>query len=138
MRAAGIEVGGVEYMIDDRDGQRYYYDINALSNFVADAPRVSASIRSRGSSTTSSERSRRRGRRLMRFGYWLPVFGGWLRNVDDERMAATWEYVQTLARRSEEIGFDLTLDRRAEPQRHQGRRGAVARRLVARRRRWPR
>jgi len=27
-------------MIDDRDGQRYYYDINALSNFVADAPRV--------------------------------------------------------------------------------------------------
>ena len=29
----------------------------------------------------------------MRFGYWLPVFGGWLRNVDDEEMAATWEYV---------------------------------------------
>ena len=27
-------------MIDDRDGQRVYYDINALSNFVADAPRV--------------------------------------------------------------------------------------------------
>jgi hypothetical protein len=27
-------------MIDDRDGQRYYYDINALSNFVADAPNV--------------------------------------------------------------------------------------------------
>jgi biotin carboxylase len=40
MAAAGIEVGGVEYFIDDRDGQRYYYDINALSNFVADAPRV--------------------------------------------------------------------------------------------------
>ena len=38
--AAGIEVGGVEYIVDDRDGQRYYYDINALSNFVADAPRV--------------------------------------------------------------------------------------------------
>jgi len=37
---AGIEVGGVEYFVDDRDGQRYYYDINALSNFVADAPRV--------------------------------------------------------------------------------------------------
>jgi FMNH2-dependent dimethyl sulfone monooxygenase len=45
----------------------------------------------------------------MRFGYWLPVFGGWLRNVDDERMEATWEYVSRLARRSEEIGFDLTL-----------------------------
>lgn len=40
MTAAGIEVGGVEYIVDDRDGQRYYYDINALSNFVADAPRV--------------------------------------------------------------------------------------------------
>ena len=38
--AAGIEVGGVEYLVDDRDGQRYYYDINALSNFVADASRV--------------------------------------------------------------------------------------------------
>jgi dimethylsulfone monooxygenase len=45
----------------------------------------------------------------MRFGYWLPVFGGWLRNVDDEGMPATWEYVSRLARRSEEIGFDLTL-----------------------------
>jgi hypothetical protein len=30
----------VEYLIDDRDGQLYYYDVNALSNFVADAPRV--------------------------------------------------------------------------------------------------
>ena len=40
MQTAGIEVGGVEYIVDDRDGQRYYYDINALSNFVADAPRV--------------------------------------------------------------------------------------------------
>lgn len=38
--AAGIEIGGVEYIVDDRDGQRYYYDINALSNFVAEAPRV--------------------------------------------------------------------------------------------------
>ena len=38
--AAGIDVGGVEYMTDDRDGSIVYYDINALSNFVADAPRV--------------------------------------------------------------------------------------------------
>jgi FMNH2-dependent dimethyl sulfone monooxygenase len=45
----------------------------------------------------------------MRYGYWLPVFGGWLRNIDDERMQANWEYVSRLARRSEEIGFDLTL-----------------------------
>jgi hypothetical protein len=40
MVASGIELGGVEYMIDARDGQPYFYDINALSNFVADAPRV--------------------------------------------------------------------------------------------------
>src|SRR5918993_794652 len=33
----------------------------------------------------------------MRFGYWLPVFGGWLRNVDDEGMAPTWNYVRSLA-----------------------------------------
>ena len=37
---AGIELGGVEYMIDARDGRVRFYDINALSNFVADAPRV--------------------------------------------------------------------------------------------------
>jgi dimethylsulfone monooxygenase len=45
----------------------------------------------------------------MRYGYWLPVFGGWLRNVEDENMAATWEYAKKLARRSEQIGYDLTL-----------------------------
>lgn len=38
--AAGIEIGGIEYVVDDRDGRLYYYDINALSNFVADAPHV--------------------------------------------------------------------------------------------------
>ena len=40
MAESGIEIGGVEYMFDDRDGRLYYYDVNALSNFVADAPRV--------------------------------------------------------------------------------------------------
>ena len=45
----------------------------------------------------------------MRYGYWLPVFGGWLRNVADESMEATWRYVKKLAQRSEQIGFDLTL-----------------------------
>lgn len=40
MAEARIEVGGIEYMIDSRDGQLYYYDVNALSNFVADAPNV--------------------------------------------------------------------------------------------------
>ena len=45
----------------------------------------------------------------MRYGYWLPVFGGWLRNVEDEGMEASWDYVSRLARRSEQIGYDLTL-----------------------------
>src|SRR6201997_2732465 len=45
----------------------------------------------------------------MRYGFWLPVFGGWLRNVDDEGMAASWEYVRDLTQRAEKIGYDLTL-----------------------------
>lgn len=45
----------------------------------------------------------------MRYGYWMPVFGGWLRNVEDEGMEASWGYVKRLARRSEQIGFDLSL-----------------------------
>jgi dimethylsulfone monooxygenase len=45
----------------------------------------------------------------MRYGYWLPVFGGWLRNVPDEGMEATWDYARALAQRSERIGYDLTL-----------------------------
>jgi dimethylsulfone monooxygenase len=45
----------------------------------------------------------------MRYGYWMPVFGGWLRNVEDEGMEASFAYVKRLAQRSEEIGFDLSL-----------------------------
>jgi pyruvate carboxylase len=37
---AGIDVGGVEYVVDARDGRHLFYDVNALSNFVADSPRV--------------------------------------------------------------------------------------------------
>lgn len=39
-REVGLDVGGIEYLVDDRDGRHYYYDVNALSNFVADARRV--------------------------------------------------------------------------------------------------
>lgn len=39
-RFTGLDIGGIEYLVDDRDGKPYYYDINALSNFVADAPNV--------------------------------------------------------------------------------------------------
>ncbi len=45
----------------------------------------------------------------MKFGYWMPVFGGWLRNVADENMQPTWDYTRKLAIRSEELGYDLTL-----------------------------
>lgn len=45
----------------------------------------------------------------MRFGYWMPIFGGWLRNVEDEGMTADWSYVKALAVESEAAGFDLSL-----------------------------
>lgn len=40
VQAAGIDVGGVELLVDDRDGRPYVFDVNALSNFVLDAPNV--------------------------------------------------------------------------------------------------
>jgi FMNH2-dependent dimethyl sulfone monooxygenase len=45
----------------------------------------------------------------MRFGYWMPVFGGWLRNIQDEGMEASWDYVRRLTVRAEETGWDLSL-----------------------------
>ena len=45
----------------------------------------------------------------MRYGFWLPVFGGWLRNVEDEHMEPTWDYVRRLTQRSEELGYSLSL-----------------------------
>jgi dimethylsulfone monooxygenase len=45
----------------------------------------------------------------MRYGFWLPVFGGWLRNVEDEHMEPTWDYVRHLTQRAEELGYSLTL-----------------------------
>jgi FMNH2-dependent dimethyl sulfone monooxygenase len=45
----------------------------------------------------------------MRFGYWMPIFGGWLRNVGDEGMTIAWPYMRDLAVDSERQGFDLTL-----------------------------
>ena len=43
----------------------------------------------------------------MRFGYWMPIFGGWLRNVTDEGMPVAWPYVRDLAVESEQHGFEL-------------------------------
>jgi len=39
-RGASIDVGGVEYLVSADDGQAYYYDVNATSNFVANALEV--------------------------------------------------------------------------------------------------
>ncbi len=39
-RHVELDVGGIEYLVDDRDGEHYFYDINALSNFVADPVNV--------------------------------------------------------------------------------------------------
>lgn len=45
----------------------------------------------------------------MKFGYWLPVFGGWLRNVDNENMQANWDYIKKLAIKSEDWGYSVSL-----------------------------
>jgi biotin carboxylase len=39
-RGASIDVGGIEYLVGREDGRVYFYDVNATSNFVADAPAV--------------------------------------------------------------------------------------------------
>ena len=121
MREAGIDVGGVEYVIDDRDGEiallryqcacRILWRIrNAMIGFnpyarLADYLIAEAGKRKEPARTPALPA----GERAMRFGYWLPVFGGWLRNVADEQMEASWAYAKRLAQRSEQIGFDCTL-----------------------------
>lgn len=45
----------------------------------------------------------------MKFGYWTPVYGGFLRNVEDEGMPATWDYIRTVSTLADRLGFDLTL-----------------------------
>lgn len=45
----------------------------------------------------------------MRYGFWMPVFGGWLRNVSDEGMSASWDAMKKLSLAAEDWGYDLTL-----------------------------
>jgi len=45
----------------------------------------------------------------IRFGYWTPIFGGWLRNVADEQTPADFSYLAQVARAAEDGGFELTL-----------------------------
>jgi biotin carboxylase len=40
LEASQSDLGSVEYLVSQADGQVYYYDVNPLSNFVADARRV--------------------------------------------------------------------------------------------------
>src|SRR5439155_537131 len=104
------------------DPRRAALDLRArLRAAVARASAVSGDRRGRargvGSGRPRSARAvvpERRARgalllRMLRFGFWLPVFGGWLRNVDDEKMAATWEYQRDLVSRAEKAGWDVTL-----------------------------
>lgn len=45
----------------------------------------------------------------MHFGYWTPIYGGFLRNVGDEGMPATWEYVKALSQKADALGYHTTL-----------------------------
>ncbi|WP_223703034.1 LLM class flavin-dependent oxidoreductase [Sutcliffiella deserti] len=45
----------------------------------------------------------------MKFGFWLPIFGGWLRNVEDEQMPSTFEYAKKVTQQAERLGYDTTL-----------------------------
>ena len=69
--AAGIDIGGIEYLIDERTGEHVYYDINALSNFVADSARVvgfDAFARLVDYLVDEAERADRRSESVLRHG----------------------------------------------------------------------
>ncbi|WP_404405602.1 LLM class flavin-dependent oxidoreductase [Jeotgalibacillus malaysiensis] len=45
----------------------------------------------------------------MKYGFWLPIFGGWLRNVEDENMPPTFDYAKKVTQSAEMWGYDTTL-----------------------------
>ncbi|MCK6208897.1 LLM class flavin-dependent oxidoreductase [Bacillus infantis] len=45
----------------------------------------------------------------MKYGFWLPIFGGWLRNVEDEKMPPTFSYAKEVIQAAEKLGYDTTL-----------------------------
>ncbi|WP_099157839.1 LLM class flavin-dependent oxidoreductase [Virgibacillus ndiopensis] len=45
----------------------------------------------------------------MKYGFWLPIFGGWLRNVGDEQMPPTFDYAKQVIQSAEKWGYDTTL-----------------------------
>jgi hypothetical protein len=69
---------------DDRSGDELFYDINALSNFIADAENVIGLTLLKTWFISTNIYTNKKSY-YMRYGYWLPVFGGWLRNVEMKR-----------------------------------------------------
>jgi len=45
----------------------------------------------------------------MKIGYWTPVYGGFLRNVGDEGMPATFDYIRSVSQLADRLGYDITL-----------------------------
>ena len=45
----------------------------------------------------------------MKFGYWTPVYGGFLRNVEEEGMETSWDYVKRVSVLADRLGYYLTL-----------------------------
>ena len=45
----------------------------------------------------------------MKYGYWTPVFGSWLRNTDNDSTKGEWSYIKDLAQNAERWGYELTL-----------------------------
>ncbi|MGA1837970.1 LLM class flavin-dependent oxidoreductase [Herbiconiux sp. 11R-BC] len=45
----------------------------------------------------------------MHFGYWTPVYGGFLRNIGDEGMPARWDYIRQVSTLADRLGYHTTL-----------------------------
>lgn len=45
----------------------------------------------------------------MHFGYWTPVYGGFLRNVGDEGTPADWETIRDISLTADRLGYHTTL-----------------------------
>ncbi|WP_102028790.1 LLM class flavin-dependent oxidoreductase [Salirhabdus sp. Marseille-P4669] len=45
----------------------------------------------------------------MKYGFWLPIFGGWLRNVEEEGMPPSYGYAKKVVQSAEKWGYDTTL-----------------------------
>ena len=85
------------------------YDVNTTTNYNAEieaaAPRPALPAVAAFLGRLLHRGVRRKTAALMRFGYWMPIFGGWLRNVTDEGMSIAWPYIRDLAVASEQHGL---------------------------------